>query len=209
MNVLIIAPHPDDECIGCGGSVCRHVEEGDEVHIVFLTSGELGLKNKSREEAWTIREQEARAAAKILKVASTDFLRYPDWTLADELPRVSEKLSFVLHGLKPTLIYLPHPNEWHPDHKASLPALCAALADSGIRPPALRGYEVWTPMAEYQHVENITDVMTTKLRALRRHQSQTTSWNYIRATRALNEFRGEMAGRCRYAEVFQDLSAVT
>jgi hypothetical protein len=75
--------------------------------------------------------------------------------------------------------------------------------------PQLRGYEVWTPLAEYQHVENITAVMKTKLRALRKHVSQVRDWEYAHAIRGLNAFRGAMAGRCRYAEVFQDLSSGT
>jgi N-acetylglucosamine malate deacetylase 1 len=207
MNVLVVAPHPDDECIGCGGAVCRHVAGGDVVHAVFLTSGELGLKQLSREEAWKTREAEARAAAKVLQLASTEFLRCADWTMGDEAVEVAQKLAPVLSRIAPQLIYLPHPNEWHPDHKASLPVVRAALSLSGITTPELLGYEVWTPLAEYQHVENISEVMTTKLRALRKHRSQISQWDYVRAIRGLNEYRGVMAGRCRYAEVFQELSA--
>jgi LmbE family N-acetylglucosaminyl deacetylase len=206
MTVLVIAPHPDDECIGCGGAICRHVQRGDEVHAVFLTSGELGLKELPREQAWQMREQEARNAARVLQLTSVEFLRCPDWMLGDEAPGASEKLTAVLQKLAPELIYLPHPHEWHPDHKATSPALREALRASGIATPKLRGYEVWTPLAEYDHVENISDVMDTKLKALGEHRSQITQLDYVRAVRGLNEFRGAMAGRCRYAEVFQELA---
>lgn len=206
MKILVVAPHPDDECIGCGGAVCRHVQRGHEVHAVFLTSGELGMKGHSTEDAWKIREKEAHEAARVLKLASIDFLRCPDWTMGNDPSCTSARLVPVLKKLAPDMIYLPHPHEWHPDHKATLPALRTALAESGIPQPTLRAYEVWTPLTEYQHVENITDVMPTKLRALRRHYSQTSQWDYVRAVRALNEFRGAMAGRCRYAEVFEEIS---
>jgi LmbE family N-acetylglucosaminyl deacetylase len=123
--------------------------------------------------------------------------------MGDDVSSVSAKLAPVLQKLTPDLIYLPHANEWHPDHKATLPALRAALGKGPV--PQLRAYEVWTPLGEYQHVEDITSVMATKLRALRKHRSQVSQWDYVRAVRGLNEFRGAMAGRCRYAEVFQEI----
>lgn len=207
MNILVIAPHPDDESIGCGGTVSLHAERGDKVSVVFLTSGELGLKQFAREKAWEIREAEARRACKVLDIHEPQFLRLPDWIMGDDITSAAAKLAPLLQLFAPDLIYLPHPNEWHPDHKAALPVLRAALQLSRVTEPKLRGYEVWTPMTEYQHIENISTVMPRKLRALRKHASQFTEWDYVRAIKGLNEYRGAMAGRCRYAEVFQELSA--
>lgn len=206
MKVLVIAPHPDDESIGCGGTVALHTQRGDTVSVLFLTSGELGLKQFPRDKAWKTRETEARAACKVLGVDQFQFLRLPDWTLGDDIASVAIKVAPLLKQIAPELIYVPHPNEWHPDHKASLPVLRAALQSSRITEATLRGYEVWTPIAEYQHVENITKTMPKKLRAVRKHTSQLKEWDYARAVKGLNEYRGAMAGRCRYAEVFQELS---
>lgn len=206
MKVLVVAPHPDDESIGCGGTVALHVERGDCVEVVFLTSGELGLKQFPREKAWKIREAEARAACKVLGVNEPRFLRLPDWTLGDDIAAAGQKVAPFLREIAPKVIYMPHPDEWHPDHKASLPAVRVALQSFRLEKPTLRGYEVWTPIAEYQHVENITKTMPRKLRALRQHASQLQEWDYARAVKGLNEYRGAMAGRCRYAEVFQELS---
>ena len=72
MKVLVIAPHPDDESIGCGGTVALHVQRGDTVNVVFLTSGELGLKQFPREKVWKIREAEADAACKVLGVRPSE-----------------------------------------------------------------------------------------------------------------------------------------
>jgi LmbE family N-acetylglucosaminyl deacetylase len=202
MKVLVIAPHPDDECIGCGGAICRHVERGDFVAVVFLTSGELGLKEFPAEEVRQIREAEARRAAKILGIAELHFLRCRDGFLSEEIDAAAEKLSPLLKNFAPELIYLPHENEWHPDHKASLPIVRAALFRARISPPQLRAYEVWTPLSEYDIVENIDAQMPKKLHALRAHKSQVAGWDYPRAIRGLNEYRGVMAGRCRFAEVF-------
>jgi LmbE family N-acetylglucosaminyl deacetylase len=208
MKVLVIAPHPDDEAIGCGGVVSLHSERGDAVDAVFLTSGELGLKKFPCEKAWKIREAEARDCCKVLGIQEPRFLRLPDWMMGDDIERAATQLKGVLEESRPEMIYLPHPTEWHPDHHATLPVVRAALQTAAVEVPALRGYEVWTPMAEYQHAENITHVMPRKLRALRKHVSQMAEWDYVRAVRGLNEFRGAMAGRCRYAEVFQDLTVV-
>jgi LmbE family N-acetylglucosaminyl deacetylase len=205
MKVLIIAPHPDDESIGCGGTIALHMGRGDSVAVVFLTSGELGLKKLSREMAWQTREAEARAACNLLGTREPIFLRLPDWTMGDDIPAAANKLQPVLERTRPELIYLPHPLEWHPDHRVALSILSAAFRGRSFGSPALRGYEVWTPPAEYQHVENITGTMEKKLAALREHKSQIADWDYVRGISGLNAYHGVMAGRCDYAEVFQDL----
>src|SRR5258706_2559089 len=96
MNVLVIAPHPDDEVIGCGGALCRHADRGDRVSVVFLTSGELGLKRLPREEAWAIREREATAAAAELGIAALDFWHGPDWVLAEHIEETAARLREAL-----------------------------------------------------------------------------------------------------------------
>ncbi len=205
MNILVLAPHPDDECIGCGGALCRHADRGDRVVAVFLTSGELGLERVPREQAWAIRETEARQAAKVLGLAETFFLRCPDWMLGDNLRAANKALCPIVKQEKLSLIYAPHPHEQHPDHRAAARLLRSVLRVVRPKAPIIRGYEVWTPLTQYDHVENITDVMPRKIRALRAHRSQLVEFNYVSAVQGLNRFRGELAGKCRYAEVFQTL----
>jgi LmbE family N-acetylglucosaminyl deacetylase len=205
MNVLVIAPHPDDEAIGCGGRICQHVAEGDRVTVVFLTSGELGLKHLARDKAWLVRETEARKAAVILGVGQVEFLRIADWAVGDHTRHATRKLRLILQEKRPDLIYLPHPGEWHPDHQAVWPCLRAALRGWRGAKPGLRGYEVWTPLGHFDEVADISKVMPKKLRALRAHRSQVREWDYVRAVTGLNQYRGVMAGKCRFAEVFQHL----
>jgi LmbE family N-acetylglucosaminyl deacetylase len=205
MNVLVIAPHPDDEVLGCGGTLCRQVEAGDRVEVVFLTSGELGLKQLPREEAWRIREAEAGKAARILRLARLHFLRGPDWMIQEQSGAIAKALRPILKEVVPELIYLPHPEEAHPDHKAAWPILRAALRD-GPAPRAIRAYEVWTPLTKYDQMEDITPWMQRKLRALRAHRSQLADLDYAAAVTALNRYRGILAARCRYAEVFQSFA---
>jgi LmbE family N-acetylglucosaminyl deacetylase len=204
MNVLVIAPHPDDESIGCGGALCLHARRGDRITVVYLTSGELGLKHLPRRDACVLRECEAARAAKILGVAGTVFLRLADWFVSDAVEKGAAKLGPILKRVKPALIYLPHEQEWHPDHKAALPMLRTALEQSRtVVTPSVRAYEIWTPLPAYDHVEDISAVMPRKLRALRAHKSQLKEFDYVRAVSGLNQFRGALSARRPFAEVFQ------
>ena len=207
MNILVIAPHPDDEVIGCGGAICLHTDRGDRVVAVFLTSGELALKQLSRESVWAIREREARAAARVLRLADTIFLRLPDWFLGDHLKEGLVALAAILERERPELIYLPHAQEQHPDHQAAARLLKRALLRHRLENmPELRGYEVWTPLREAENIVNISSVLTRKLRALRAHRSQLGSFDYVAAVKGLNRFRGAMSGKFRYAEAFEDVN---
>ncbi len=204
MNVLIIAPHPDDESIGCGGAICLHVARKDRVSVVYLTSGELGLKSVPRETAWGIRETEARVAAKILGIRKQYFLRQPDWFVNKHVTAVARALAPILEKEHPDLVYLPHENEWHPDHQIALRILRLALRPHAST-PSIRCYELWTPLREYDYVENITAFMPRKIKAIRAHRSQLKEIAYDRAIRGLNEYRGTLGNKARYAEVFQDM----
>lgn len=206
MSILVIAPHPDDEVIGCGGAVRLCVERGERVSVAFLTSGELGLKHLPHARAWKIREAEARNAARILGLKKLYFLRQPDWMLGDHTAAVAKRLKSVIKAESPRVVYLPHLKDGHPDHKFALPILRAAL--NGIRgvKPRLLAYEVWTPLATHDVVTDISKVMSRKLHALRAHRSQLDEFDYVKAVMGLNQFRGALAGKCRFAEVFQTLS---
>lgn len=205
MNILVIAPHPDDESIGCGGAICRHTQSGERVVAVFLTSGELGLKNLPRQNAWQIREAEAEAAAKVLGIADMHFLRQPDWTLHEAIKPATTALAAVLVREQPQIVYVPHPREWHPDHQAAGVILSNSLFASGVSRPEIRGYEVWTPLGAYDVVIDISAVMDRKLEAIRCHVSQLREIDYAKAAQALNTYRGVVAARVQFAEVFQQL----
>jgi N-acetylglucosamine malate deacetylase 1 len=204
MNVLVIAPHPDDEAIGCGGSVVVHTLLGHRVVAVFLTSGELGLPHLEPAEARRVRENEALAAGEILALTDLRFLRQPDWFLDASVMDASDALSPILSAEGPDLIYLPHDREWHPDHRASLSIVTTALGQVGLPLPALRAYEVWSPLTAFDSVQVISEQMERKLRAVRAHRSQLHHFRHDRAVQGLNRFRGEIAARSRYAEVFQE-----
>ena len=150
----------------------------------------------------------SRSAARILGLGRLRFLRAADWFVGESVRATARKLQAILKSERPQLIYVPHEQEWHPDHKAALPILRTALRASRIPVPEIRSYEVWTPLAEFDQVVNITGLMPQKIRALRAHQSQLQEFDYERAVRGLNAFRGELGAKCRYAEVFQTVNSL-
>jgi LmbE family N-acetylglucosaminyl deacetylase len=207
--VLVVAPHPDDESIGCGGMICLHRQRGDPVHVVFLTSGERGLEGVPAETVWSIREAEAREAGRVLGVASMDFLRLPDLGLEAHVEQAAEQLRGVIETRRPKLIYLPHPEETHADHAAAFAIVRAAQAQCNVVAdvPELIAYEVWTPMPRSGWVEDVTPVMRQKMQAIGCYRSQLQQFRYDRAIRGLNQYRGIMQAGSSYAEAFDYLDA--
>jgi LmbE family N-acetylglucosaminyl deacetylase len=201
-HIAVIAPHPDDEAIGCGGVICRHTARGDRVTTIFLSSGELGLPTLAREEAWRVREEEAWRAAEVMGIAQLHFFRFPDYRVDECVRDAAAQLQPILAPVKWDRIYAPHARESHPDHLAALEVLLLALG-ANEQSATIFGYEVWTPLAEYDHIEDISDVMVRKLQAVRCYASQLEEFRYDRAVRGLNAYRGVMGARCRYAEAYE------
>jgi N-acetylglucosamine malate deacetylase 1 len=202
VNVLVIAPHPDDEAIGCGGSLLVHADEGARVVAVFLTSGEHGMTDLEPAAATTAREREAEQAATILGLADLVFLRGPDGGVRAAVHRVAAALCAVLDRERPDIVYVPHDGEAHDDHAAALTILRAAAAGLPLYEPEVRAYEVWTPLAWPDAVEDVTPVMDRKLEAIRCYGSQLAQLPYDEAALGLGAYRGALTGGCAYAEAF-------
>ena len=202
MSIVVIAPHPDDEAIGCGGAIATHAAEGARVDVVFLTSGELALADREPGPAARLREREAGAAATVLGVSDVAFLRQRDYGLSGRVEEVVDLLAPLLERLGPDTIYHPHAGESHPDHQAAAAIAVWAAERVGVSRDTLLGYGVWTPMASYDAVQDIGAVMPRKLEAIRCYTSQSDHFNYERAATGLGQYRGAIAARCDYAEVF-------
>jgi N-acetylglucosamine malate deacetylase 1 len=207
-RVLVISPHPDDEAIGCGGTLRMHVLNGARVHVVFLTSGEKGGHGRSEIETAALREREAQAAAQILGIEWIDFYREPDGQLraGDQLvARLRDKLV----EWRPERIYLPHDQEMHKDHPAAVAVLRSALSAASHVEAAteIRMFEVWTPIQQIDEIVDISDYAETKRAAIQAYASQCAVLRFDEAALGLNRYRGEMHSwpGGPYAEVFTEM----
>ena len=207
MNILVISPHPDDESIGVGGTIRKHVTEGDTVDIIFLTSGEKGGHGKSEDETMSIREKEARKAAKILEVNSVEFWRQPDGKCEANIASI-EKLTVTIKAFKPAIIYVTHEGEQHPDHRAAAEIVMQAV--TALRKnerPFVYMYEVWTPLSALDYIVDISENVAIKRKAIKAHKSQCNNLKFHVSAMALNRYRGEMHSwpGGDYAEVFKEM----
>jgi LmbE family N-acetylglucosaminyl deacetylase len=204
-RVLVLSPHPDDESIGCGGTLSKHVAEGDSVQAIFLTSGEQGGHGRPPRETARIREQEACAAAAVLGLADVEFWHEPDGALRASR-RVVDRLRSTLHTLHPELIYVTYSRDLHADHRAAARALRHALSapTCADEKPTVLMFEVWTPLQQIDEVVDISSYLEPKLAAIRAHASQCAIMRFDEASLALARYRGEMHSwpGGDYAEIF-------
>lgn len=216
MNILVVAPHHDDEVIGCGGTIFKHYKKNDKVWVVYVTAGWSGIpKIKSKEKAIKIREREAHNACKILGVQKAIFLREDDRNIYNKKGKIIQELIKIIRDIKPNLIYAPHLEEKDIEHRITYEAIKEAtwLSRSPYLPKpdqptksikTIYLYEVWTPIKDYFTREDITSVVDIKVKALLAYKSQSEYLNLVDAIIGLNMYRGSMVGtNKKFAEVFQ------
>jgi len=216
-TVIVIAPHMDDEILGCGGTLRKHVLSGAYVTVVYMTDGRRGgdhefYRCESSQEAMKNfqsalvkeRKKEARRAAEIIGIQEQIFLDHCDGCLQVS-HRTIDQLRAVLLEKKPEIIYLPSILDIHPDHRATNKILYAAIKNSyGAKDifPICREYEVWTPLLANRIID-ISDVVDTKHKAIEQFSSQMAQANYLRAQLALNAYRSLYHSQgFGYAEAF-------
>lgn len=213
-SVVVLAPHQDDEAVGCGGTIRRHVAAGATVTIVFLTDGrrgdptlyERGLDaaaiSAAEDELVETRKTESRRAGEILGASELVFLGGPDGAL-DATPEIVRDLGAVLDRTRPEVVYVPSVFDNHPDHWASNRILDACLTSSGAT-PVIRGYEAWTPLI-INRVVCIDDVVEDKRRALAVFESQLPHLDVVNGSIGLAQYRAIHGGARRgYAEAFHE-----
>ncbi|MBU0735941.1 MAG: PIG-L family deacetylase, partial [Proteobacteria bacterium] len=187
-RVLVLAPHPDDETFGCGGSLALHARAGDPVKVVFLTNGAKGDTSgrNDKEEYVKLRQNEALKACACLDVTDLEFWPYEDRSLAGSRGALRRMID-LLEDFRPQLVYAPSPMEFHPDHRAASFLLCDAIGSSSLDFD-VAFYEVGQPLRVNLLVD-ITGVSDRKARAVGAYKSQLKEKPYGDISLALDRYR--------------------
>jgi N-acetylglucosamine malate deacetylase 1 len=226
-RVLVVAPHPDDEIIGPGGTLLHHADQGDAIRIVFVCSGVHGDPNGYFERSGYVglRQSESRAVAeRFLGTTDLHFFGYPDGLDDEGLARTFPSMPsdpeirrrVLIDGLSsrlvehvrehdPRIVYYPWAGEMHADHwacGAAVENLRAGMPEVAAGRSFL-GYEVWSTLVP----ETLVDISATQARkseATRGFVSQMRYFDYATIVAGLNAHRGLLMQRLEhgYAEAF-------
>lgn len=144
-TVLVIAAHPDDETLGCGGILARHTNAGDRVWVLFLTNG-VGARG-TNQEALNDRTQAARNACSILRVEPPEFHDFPDNRLDSvALLDIVQSIEAAIERISPSIVYTHHAGDLNIDHRIAHEAtLTACRPQPGSGVEAIYAFE--TPSA--------------------------------------------------------------
>jgi LmbE family N-acetylglucosaminyl deacetylase len=205
-RVLVIAPHPDDEVLGCGGVIARHSARGDRVQVVVVSRGAPDIFPPEEVEGT---RAELAAAHQLLGVEEVHFLDFPAPRLST-LPghALADRLTHLVREIQPRTVYAPHWGDLHSDHKAVYWASMVATRPNGeSRLDRLLCYETLSetewggPSAENAFSPtvfvDITDFLSAKLQAMACYRSQLKEYpnsRSLRSIEALASFRGSTVG---------------
>lgn len=198
-KILVIAPHPDDEILGCGGTLIKAVEKGSKVFVSYLTSGDSNQK---------VREKEAIKVCKYLKFKYPIFLKMQKKGLNSSLDNINALIK-VFKNIKPNLIFINHDQDGDNDHiiahKLTMEAIWRynSLVNMGNKVNGVILYEIHKPIQSYNLVEDITNQIHQKMEAMAIYKSQLENSRIDLAIQGLNGYRGNMHEFVDYAEVFQ------
>jgi N-acetylglucosamine malate deacetylase 1 len=213
-KVLVIAPHPDDETLGCGGTLLRLAKEGAELAWLIVTSmHEDGGFTKENIEA---REQEIAKVSARYRFAEVFRLNLPTRQL-DTFPLadVIAQFSAVFKSFGPEQVFLPHRRDVHTDHRTVFDA--AAACSKWFRYNSVKRVMAYETLSETEFAlegqpgfhpnlfVDITDFLEQKLEIMAIYQSEISEFPFprsIEAIRALAKLRGASSG-FRAAEAFQ------
>jgi LmbE family N-acetylglucosaminyl deacetylase len=202
--VLVLAPHADDEVLGCGGAILRHLATGDAVSVIIAADSDYG-KFAAGEDGRAVRRREALNAAAVLGYGTPSFWGLPDRGLVYDERLIGQVLEAVEQA-EAEILYAPSWWEMHPDHCVLALAAVEALRRCS-RSVTLAMYEVGVPLHPNLLLD-ISDLSAQKQAAMACYESQLRMQRYDQHLMALNRFRAyTLPAKVDAAEAFRLLRA--
>jgi LmbE family N-acetylglucosaminyl deacetylase len=195
VRTLVLAPHFDDEVLGCGGLISTLAAAGASVHVLFLTDGSGGMEEIADRASYAARRRrEAEEVVRLLGCSGFEVLGIRDGALAAGRAEAAAGITRSLLAERPGLLLVPSPLEISDDHRAAFAALDDVLrrADAALT-PVTQSLEVW--LYEVNHPgypDRLIDVSAcreTLERAMAVYASQEERHPYLRAGLGLRQFR--------------------
>lgn len=204
-SMLVVAPHQDDETIGCGGALALQIRSGNAASIVIVQDGadgheELGI---ARDALVELRNEESRLAAAVLHMEAPRFLNYA--RLLESASQATKDLAGMLTEGKIDAVFTPFVLDGHGDHRTTNYILANALKQVPWNVRVLC-YEVWG-LTIPNVLLIIDDVMEDKLKMLACFKFANQAIDYVHTTKGLNMYRSRLlgSGEAQYVECFFEL----
>lgn len=213
-KILVVAPHPDDETLGCGGSLLRYRKNGDRTYWMIVTNMQVG--HEWSKVTVQKRQEEIRQVSKMYGFEKVFKLDLPT-TKLDSIPygKLIVKISDVIKKVEPSIVYLPNCNDIHTDHKMTFNAVMSCCKD--FRMPFIKRILMYECLSETEFAPalkesgfvpntfvDITDYFQKKLEIFKKYSSEIMAPPFPRSIEAivgLARYRGSRIGK-KYAEAF-------
>ncbi len=206
-KVLVVAAHPDDEVLGCGGSIARHAAEGDEVHILIMaegvTSRDATRDVHARREELSLLANTAKNVGSFLGAHSVELLSFPDNRM-DILPLldVVKEVETRLERVRPEVVYTHHHGDLNIDHQVTHKAVvtaCRPFPGQSVRTllffeiPSNTDWQVasagnvFTPQwfVDISGTDGASTFLDKKLEALKMYESEMRDYPHARSLRSM------------------------
>lgn len=182
--ILVIAPHADDEAIGCGGFIRRQSEKGHQVEVILLASPHEG----------DIRVTEYQHSLNCLGVSDSICFGFIEQSI-QLTPDAVVRLLTLIESRRPKLILCPHHEEQDVDHKRAAAMVHAVMKINTLKPvPWVLHYEVWTPMRHPDFLIDITRWQEAKENAICCYATQQSCRDYAAGALGINSYRAVFWG---------------
>lgn len=204
-KVLVVAPHPDDEAIGCAGTLLLHSMAGDRVCIAIATDGRRSRVIPDPDQMAAERKREAGEAASLMKADRLDWLGHPEGEYTSAA--LTQSLFALLNAYQPDLIYAPSRIDFHPEHMQVAHALAVALSDPGATyGRVVRIYQVQVPLTSpvCNLVCDVSAVAEQCAAVLAAYASQAGT---LQSTLRQRRYRARVHGFAKEAEEFWEVPA--